>query len=269
MISVPVSTMPASNVSSIVNSWRALRLRATVCSSRMAWLLRDGDCGAYGPERTNAGPIRTGVRDAYPPTGCPTRRPSPARWCSYAYCRSLHITSFRSQEPYLMRGCACKSHGSGGGAHRRRRPRRRAPRAPCRASGPRRAGASAGTSTATSGSSPTSWIQRLSGVSQRAIVSLKRAALAGELLPLLDGALAERRLADQRRPLAVLQRAGDDLARRGAPAVDRGRRCSGPGSSRRHPARPRSTTWPPFASCSQKMTPESMNSLATDRAAVT
>src|SRR5688572_30145746 len=50
--------------------------------------------------RTNAGPIRTGVRVAYPPTGCPTRRPSPARWCSYAYCRSLHITSFRSQEPY-------------------------------------------------------------------------------------------------------------------------------------------------------------------------
>src|SRR5439155_24120369 len=28
--------------------------------------------------------------------GCPLRRPSPARWCSYAYCRSLHITSFRS-----------------------------------------------------------------------------------------------------------------------------------------------------------------------------
>src|SRR5215207_11014250 len=52
--------------------------------------------------RTNAGPIRTGVRVAYPPTGCPTKRPSPARWCSYAYCRSLHITSFRSRQPYPM-----------------------------------------------------------------------------------------------------------------------------------------------------------------------
>src|SRR5688572_11955280 len=40
LISVPVSTRPASNVSSIVNSWRAFRLRATVESSRMGWLLR-------------------------------------------------------------------------------------------------------------------------------------------------------------------------------------------------------------------------------------
>src|SRR5918994_741912 len=41
LISVPVSTSPASNVSSIVNSCRAFRLRATVESSRM-----DGSCGA-------------------------------------------------------------------------------------------------------------------------------------------------------------------------------------------------------------------------------
>lgn len=46
-------------------------------------------------------PARAGRRSScLPPTGCPTKRPSPARWCSYAYCRSLHITSFRSREPY-------------------------------------------------------------------------------------------------------------------------------------------------------------------------
>src|SRR5689334_7855153 len=103
LISVPVSTRPASNVSSIVNSWRALRLRATVESSRMGWLLADaprsaavgGRDGSICPGHTNAGPLRTGVHEAYPPTGCPTKRPSPARWCSYSYCRSLHITSFR------------------------------------------------------------------------------------------------------------------------------------------------------------------------------
>ncbi len=65
LISVPVSTSPASNVSSIVNSWRALRLTATVESSRMGWLLgRSSDrahvrwhrIGALGSWRTNAGP---------------------------------------------------------------------------------------------------------------------------------------------------------------------------------------------------------------------
>ena len=55
---------------------------------------------------------------------------------------------------------------------------------------------------------------------------LERAALAGQLLPLLDGALAERLLADERRPLRVLERAGDDLARRRAAAVDEARRPS-------------------------------------------
>ncbi len=49
---------------------------------------------------------------------------------------------------------------------------------------------------------------------------LERAAFAAELLPLLDGALAERLLADERGPLRVLQRARDDLARRRAAAVD-------------------------------------------------
>src|SRR4051794_38027755 len=58
LISVPVRTRPASNVSSIVNSCRALRLRATVESSRMEVLLAGWGHGRmpHPPERTNAGP---------------------------------------------------------------------------------------------------------------------------------------------------------------------------------------------------------------------
>ena len=97
---------------------------------------------------------------------------------------------------------------------------------------------------------------------------LERPALAGELLPLLHGALAERGLADERRPLRVLEGPRDDLARRGAPAIDQAddadvRVVATPW------ARASVATWAPVASCSQKMTPESMNWLATDRAAVT
>ena len=70
-------------------------------------------------------------------------------------------------------------------------------------------------------------------------------------------------LADERRPLRVLQRAGDDLARRRGAAVDEARRAerrvrrdaAGQGLGRRSGC--------PSASCSQKMTPEPMNWLAT------
>ena len=114
LISVPYRTMPASNVSSIVKSWRALRLRATVCSSRMSvssgsWARSTG----RRPRAHERRPWRTGARVAYPPTGCPTKRPSPARWCSYAYCRSLHITSFRSQEPYPNRKADARARAAG------------------------------------------------------------------------------------------------------------------------------------------------------------
>src|ERR671939_327848 len=68
------------------------------------------------PERTNAGPIRAGVRLLTHPQGCPLKRPSPARWCSYAYCRSLHITSFRSPKPYPMAGAGASGPGSWGRA---------------------------------------------------------------------------------------------------------------------------------------------------------
>ena len=171
LISVPVRTMPASNVSSIVNSWRALRLRATVSSSRIGHSLGTGSW----PRRTNAGPMRAGVRVAYPPTGCPTRRPSPARWCSYDCYLSLHITSFRSREPYPMRRLSARVARARSGG--RRQPdstaaaSTQAPRAPGRASGPRRPGPDRAASRRRPGVSPTSWIQRLSGVSQRATVS--------------------------------------------------------------------------------------------------
>src|SRR6187399_3069411 len=63
-----------------------------------------------GAWRTNAGPCGP-ASDCLPPTGCPTKRPSPARWCSYTYCRSLHITSFRSRATLPEHGGECKSAG--------------------------------------------------------------------------------------------------------------------------------------------------------------
>src|SRR5881397_847474 len=116
LISVPVSAIPASKVSSIVNSWRAFRLRATVESSRMWMAPKDllvmaaprsevggRSPGGHPPEDRARTPALCGPAFELlnHPQGCPTRRPSPARWCSYAYCRSLHITSFRSAKPYL------------------------------------------------------------------------------------------------------------------------------------------------------------------------
>ena len=53
----------------------------------------------------------------------------------------------------------------------------------------------------------------------------------------------------------VLERAGDDLARRRAPAVDEARRPAASGPSRRRRAGPSVATWLPCASCSQKIDP--------------
>ena len=78
-----------------------------------------------------------------------------------------------------------------------------------------------GTVTTTSGVSPTLWIQRLFGVSQRATVSRNAPPSPVQLLPLLDGALAERLSAPTSVARPVSCRApGDDLAGRRAPAVD-------------------------------------------------
>src|SRR4051794_35258600 len=232
LISVPVRTMPASNVSSMVKSWRALRLRATVCSSRIGRLLA-------GPWWSFGGPRPRGHRtedsherrpdagrrpSAYPPTGCPTRRASPARWCSY-FDLSLHITSFRSLKPYPM-SVTC--------ARARSRASRRSRRSPIRDSG--RGGPED--------------LERLGEVrvgarrmrigqghhhirreADRVDPALRRgqpasdgqlegATLPAELLPLLDGALPEGLLTDERRALRVLERSGDDLARRRAAVID-------------------------------------------------
>src|SRR3954452_19658492 len=232
LISVPVRTMPASNVSSMVKSWRALRLRATVCSSRIGRLLA-------GPWWSFGGPRPRGHRtedsherrpdagrrpSAYPPTGCPTRRASPARWCSY-FDLSLHITSFRSVKPYPM-SVTC--------ARARSRASRRSRRSPIRDSG--RGGPED--------------LERLGEVrvgarrkrigqghhhirreADRVDPALRRgqpasdgqlegATLPAELLPLLDGALPEGLLTDERRALRVLERSGDDLARRRAAVID-------------------------------------------------
>ena len=107
------------------------------------------------------------------------------------------------------------------------------------------------------------------GVSQRRDGQAERAALAGQLLPLLDGALAERGLAHERGPSGVLQGSGDDLAGGGAPAVDE---TDDPevvaGRDTRRVARS-CETWAPDASSSQNTGPDAMNWLATARAAVT
>src|SRR5687768_17576595 len=230
LISVPVSTSPASNVSSIVNSWRAFRLRATVESSRTDGLPRyrvdrsevggrfpGGHPPEDSPERTNAGPIRTGVRVAYPPTGCPTRRPSPARWCSYAYCRSLHITSFRSPEPYPNTVMSASMR-----SWRRKGLCGRPPGPPsCRSAKQLQSSVQDRIAVGIGLRGPLDRDLRLKpDVVDPAPArgqptgdrQAERAALARQLLPLLDGPLAERRLAHEGRPPGVLQGPGDDLA---------------------------------------------------------
>ena len=267
----------------MVNSWRAFRLRATVESSRMGWLLSgwvaatsDGLAGRSRPERTNAGPIRTGVRVAYPPTGCPTRRPSPARWCSYAYCRSLHITSFRSREPYpnLVVSASAAADGGGtwsGGLAPAGRGRRRAerPRAPDRGSGPRRA-------------------QGSPAARRRHPARCRRRGSSA-----CSASASGRRSGGTRRPRRSAPATAGRCpcrTRSGPTSVARPVSCSAPATIsladalppsmrhddpevvdpwRRRRAARRSATWAPVASCSQNTGPEAMNWLATARAAVT
>ena len=207
LISVPVRTMPASNVSSIVKSWRALRLRATVVSSPMG----GSSCGT-GPRRrrgqagrTNAGPMRAGVRVLSHPQG--VRLDGHLLRGGAATVLSItahHLLSFSRNRTRCVERVQERARRAV------RRPRQAAPAAATRqqlerlverrvAVGRDRIGQRR---RRRPGVSPTSWIQRLSGVSQRAIVSLNAPPSPLELLPLLDGALAERLLADERRPPA-------------------------------------------------------------------
>ena len=184
--------------------------------------------GGIGRGRTNAGPMRAGVRVLNHPQGCPTRRPSPARWCSYAYCRSLHITSFRSRKPYPMHEASARAtrarHGRRRASGRRSQP---APRpGPPRTSSARSrsgsvpAGTVAGRVTTTSGVRPVPWIQRLSGVSQRATVSLNAPPSPVSSCHCWMVPLPYDCSPTSVARFAVLERAGDDLARGGAAAVD-------------------------------------------------
>ena len=221
-----------------------------------------GWCGGdqRAPDARTPARFRTGVRllpTTRPVTG--SRRRSPPRWCSDYYCRSLHITSFRSFDPTRcaprgqarFRQAARRERTSIGAcrrlaprtssagvehrvvAGRRRRvgrPRRRARCPPC-------------------GSSV------LSGVSHLAMVSRNAAAVVLELCPLLDRALAERLRPDQRRPAAVVQRARDDLGRRRGAAVDEDHELDRRvGRDARRAWRP-SRSGCPSASCCQKIVP--------------
>ena len=162
LISVPVRTRPASNVSSMVNSCRARRLRAMVVSSRMGWLLRDrrrvGDRASRSrPRRTNAGPMRAGVRVAYHPQGV---RLDGHLLRGGAATRTVdHCTSppFVPTKPYPMTGSSARARSGGHGRQAATaapvRPTRRGPRAPWSRTGSGRRGAG-GTVTATSGVRP-------------------------------------------------------------------------------------------------------------------
>ena len=81
------------------------------------------------------------------------------------------------------------------------------------------------------------------------------AAVVLELRPLLDRALAERLGADEGRPSAVVERAGDDLGRGRRPAVDEERRAGSTGRWRRPPGLAAVSVRLPSASCCQKTVP--------------
>ena len=217
--------------------------------------------------RTNAGPMRTGVRVAYPPTGCPTRRPSPARWCSYAYCRSLHITSFRSAKPYPMVNASART------------PRYGPP------SGTRASARNTAMATSMTGSLP--------GIPDRRDVDVD----VGIDTHVVDPALARGQPAGDRQPeRATLTRRAPAIAgpcpcrtsarrrswRARCPGAPRrrsrsrrpcrgrsGRRPRSTGRRPRPPGSPRSRSASRRESCSQKIGPDPMNWLATTRAAVT
>ena len=88
-------------------------------------------------------------------------------------------------------------------------------------------------------------------MSQRADGQAERAALTGQLLPLLDGPLAERRLADEGGAAGVLQGAGDiSLADALPPSTSA--MTSSEGSVAAPPGRASVGVTVPSASCSEK-----------------
>ena len=128
----------------------------------------------------------------------------------------------------------------------------RAPRAPCRGSGRCPRPATAAGSTTTSGVSPTLWIQRLSGVSQRATVSLNAPPSPVSSCHCWTVPLPYDCWPTSVARFGVLQRPGDDLARRRAAAVDEHDEPGARDRSRRRRRVRRSRPGCRSASCSQK-----------------
>ena len=190
------------------------------------WSARRVAATAHCAGRTNAGPQWAGASWLlHHPKGLPTSGPPP-RWCSADYCRltAHHLLSFPDDTPIVQvaqevdPGVARSRQDAVGDPQRRvarhrrwrgassdedgrARVRRRVPAdampsarsswgsAPSRAPG----------STTTSGVRPSPWIQRLVGRQPLGDREPEATRVAGQQVPLLDGPLAERRLAHERR----------------------------------------------------------------------
>ena len=146
-----------------------------------------GDAGR--PDARTPARCRTGVR-LLPTTrsGSHSRRRSPTRWCSNYYCRSLHITSFRSQSD-RTRSCG------GAQASNSATPLLSRPAPSCLQRGVEHrvvAGLRRRSSTTTSGRDPRAVDPGLVRRQPLRDRQPEPAAVALELGPLLDRALAER-----------------------------------------------------------------------------
>ena len=217
LISVPVSTIPASNVSSIVNSCRALRLRAMVSRSsgsvlalrgrtahRWRWPASSASADARTPAR--GGPASDLLCE--PPDGYRSRR-SHLRRGGAATVITLHITSFRSSLTVPERSREGNRQVRRRGRASSRRPGARRSRHAARRAVAGRAGASSSSALSRTGSSPGRQlgrrrhrdVRRQAGPVDPALVGREplldrqpeAAVVALERRPLLDRPLAERR----------------------------------------------------------------------------
>ena len=180
------------------------------------------------------------------------------------YCRSLHITSFRSQKPYPMRACERKSDRCGP-----RRAARQAAGGACRPGrslaedlqgpiedrvGARRDGRSGivdGDVGLDADVVDPALVRRQPPRDRQA----ERAALAGQLLPLLDRALAERGLRRRASPGRVSWSAPATISLADALPPSIRQTTLIDGSVAAPPASASVGTWSPSASCSQNIGP--------------
>ena len=113
LISVPRQHDPGLEGVLDVNSWRARRLtgqgRRGPRYLRCSWPhgLRRGDAQLAGPGRTNAGPLRTGVRLLTDhPAGIAASRRSPPRWCRRLTVDHCTSPPFVPHRPYPIQRAA-------------------------------------------------------------------------------------------------------------------------------------------------------------------